>query len=265
MGTSDKASHDAASWSPDAAGTQWTRMIGGMLDPTCDEREDLWTEFLAHYRPLIARCMRARLSAVGQQVRTEELVDEFFSYLATGAVLRTADRTLGRFRCYLQGAIALFAKSQLRTTARHVTGLDERLEYVADGSDPQADFDRRHDREYAQGLLHAALARLHGSRPDLATALAMRYGIRCEFWAGTREMTSAEIAEHLGLPRASTVRNHLQEARRLLRATLRHDIGQTIHSPDPDEHASLFVDERSLVESHVEGLFPGLVTGTDDA
>jgi DNA-directed RNA polymerase specialized sigma24 family protein len=240
-------------------------MIQGMLDPDRADREHLWTEFLAHYRPLIARCMRARLAARGQQVRTAELVDEFLSYLATGAVLRTADRAQGRFRCYLQGAIALFAKSQLRAGARHVTGLEEVLASVATGSDPQAEFEQQHDREYAHGLLHAALGRLHGSRPELATALAMRYGIHCEFWAGTGEQTSAEIAEALGLPQASTVRNHLQDARRTLRAMLRHDIGQTIHSTDPDEHASLFLDERSVVESHVEGLFPGLVTGADDA
>jgi hypothetical protein len=264
MGSADSPSGSHDAWAGGSRGTLWTQLIDVMLDRRHPNRDGLWREFLARYERPITNCMRARLAEQGRQDRTEEFVGDFIADMCAGAVLRTADRSKGRFRCYLQVAIRFYVAHEARTGKRLLQVEVGALEALADHRDPIDEIDHEHDLAYGIGLVQQALARLHAENPGLARAIAMRYGIRCEFWAGGPEAKSPAIAEALAVDTASTARGRLQSGLDKLRAMLRFDIAQTIHGDDRAGFETAFVDERDVIERCIEEGFPGLLTETTD-
>lgn len=209
--------------------TQWSLLARATVNGGAAEREAL-AEFFRRYRaPVVAFIARTRPA----RNDAEDVAQNFFVALIEDSLLRRADRTRGRFRSFLIGALV-----------RHLAREDERAAAakrgggaVGAGWDELADADqptvapevvRLFDREWALALLgrvrmetEAALTVRHGA----ASAMLLRF-----LPGAARTPSYEEAASGLGWTLAK-LKTEVFRLRADFRAALRAEVALTVDSP----------------------------------
>lgn len=201
----DSNSASSDSWGGE---TDW-HLIGKVSgrDPDADP-ERAWLDLVERYRGPVQRSLMRRLR---NAPAAEEAASDFFSYLFQKQVLPKADRDQGRFRCYIQGVIRLYAKQWKRASSVGGVHDVEALESAATAADNEAE--REEELAWAKEVLSHAFDRLGRSALRDAEMLQRVYGlggrtpISREQLARERSMTMN--AMHVALHRA---RNNLKDS-----------------------------------------------------
>lgn len=216
--------------------THWTQItLAARDDETPEAREALETLCL-RYWPAIYGFLRRRRH---DPAEAEDLTQGFFVHLLDGKTLARADRTRGRFRSFLLGALRRFlADEQRRNGAlkrgrgKVVEGMDfdgEEAGYLEE-ADPALTPDEVYDRRWAATVLEAAFAELE--REFLESGQAERFGILKRFLAEeAADGDYAAEADRLGVaPR--TVSSLVARFRERYRELVRRHVLTTVDGPD---------------------------------
>lgn len=209
--------------------TQWTRTIeaAGSADPAV-AREGL-ERFCLEYQDAIRRFM---LRQGCSESDARDLAQEFLyghvlkKWDAGDTLLHRARRDIGRFRCFLSGALRHFladrrtAAAALKRGAGKVDSLDEAMEAgLQPGAGTADDSGRQFDIDYARTLLLRAANSLRHCDQNLALLM--------------RRKSQAEVATELGMSEGAVRKMH-HDFRHRLGAAIREQVAQTVGS-DPAE------------------------------
>ncbi len=238
--------------------TLWTEVVQVAGDPGAERsrREASWERLVGMYRRPIELCLRAKLRGHPAAVRSDELVDEFFSYLVQHAIVEKAKRGVGSFRGYIQGVIKNFAHSTKRADAKHGVVFD------ADAMDAGGIDDRlivEEERAWANGLLREALVLLAKKNPRQAEAIRLRYGIAAGAPAQEESALALDaVAARLGSGKHA-IEELLRRARAELKVILLRCVVESLDTSEPETYHLTFVGERDLVLRRAEEEWPGLL------
>lgn len=160
--------------------------------------------------------------------QAKDLTQEFFARLLERDGLKGVDRTRGKFRSYLLGALSHFLSDEHdRRAARKRTPI---LDFAK--AEPQFHPARSFDVDWALTVLERALARLEQEDPRKARLARAARGERTPY---------AELATEWGTT-LGAVKTLAHEARRRLRELLLQDLRATVARADEaeEELADLF-------------------------
>lgn len=235
--------------------TLWTLIVDGVRGGEADRarRESSWVRFLQLYRQPIERSLRGHLHTPALRARSQDLVDEFFSYLAVGDVLASADRARGSFRRFIQGVVRIFVLTHLRGERRSAPLDDGVLAGLGEVDDSVESAD---ERAWFAGMVHAALEVLAAGNPRQARAIRLRYGI--EEGIDSEPLMPAAIATQLGATPHAT-HELLRRGKRELQKILARAVADSIYGGDGEDHGASYARERGRLEERVEGLWPGIL------
>jgi RNA polymerase sigma-70 factor (ECF subfamily) len=230
--------------------THWSLVAAAGAPTSAESRAALAALCEAYWYPLYAY-LRRRGHGVDS---AEELAQAFFAMLIESNTLKNADRSLGRFRSYLLGALKHFlgtqsqqAKAAKRGGGRRIVSLDtadaeNRLhKELIDNRSPERIF----DRQWALNVLNLALARLqeqfqHEGKTQLFANLH-RY-----LTADDSELKYRQLCEEMEMSEgAIKVAVHRMRAR--YRQMVRQQVARTVASPSDvdDEIRRLFIALRA--------------------
>lgn len=234
--------------------TLWTLIVEGVRAGGADRarRESSWSRFVQIYRQPIERALRGHLHTPALRARSQELVDEFFSYLAVGDVLASADRARGSFRRFIQGVIRIFVLDHLRRE-RRAERLDDAA--LADLGDVDDSVESADERAWFAGMVHAALGVLEAGNPRQAKAIRLRYGID---GVDAGPMMPAAIALELDATPHAT-HELLRRGKRELQKILARAVGDSIYGAGGEDHRANFERERKRLEDRVDDIWPGIL------
>ncbi len=213
---------------------------GGADGPisTTRSRRALAELFRAYWFPLYAFVRRRGY----EHAAAEDLVQEFFARLLERNSLATADRSRGRFRSFLLGAVKHFlsnqrarARAQKRGGGRTVIpldGPDGETRYACEPVDDMTP-ERLFDRQWALAVLDEVLRRLAAEYGQAGKESLFRAVEPC-LTGGTKAIDYRAVAEELAMTRPA-VRTAVHRLRRRYRALLQDEIAQTVDSPDEIE------------------------------
>ncbi len=226
--------------------THWSLVVAARGDEASQTRARAALEQLCrtYWYPLYA-FVRSRGHAA---IDAQDLTQAFFARIIETGGFASADRTRGRFRSYLLGAMKHFLTNEWHRARTQKRG--GRVQFVAwDALDPEARYagtaqesdDPEHlfEREWALQTIAGALETL---RDEMAAA-----GKSAQFDAlkgsltGQDELPRDEIAARLGLT-AGAVKVAVHRLRQRYRTLLRAAIAQTV-----DNEADLDDEMRYLV------------------
>jgi RNA polymerase sigma-70 factor (ECF subfamily) len=181
----------------------------------------------AYYAPVVTF-----LACQGRgEDEARELAHEFFAGVLVGRSLGAADRTRGRFRNYLLGAVKHFAanRRERERAARRGGGAGHaELDPGIPGADAPADHERAFDRQWALTVLARALA---ATRCRLADAGKERQFDVLKLSLTGANFSHADAAEQLGLSEGA-----LKVAVHRLRQRFREAVMEEIADTVPAEH-----------------------------
>lgn len=237
--------------------TLWTLIVDGVRGGATDRahRESSWARFVETYRQPIERALRGHLHTPALRARSQELVDEFFSYLAVGDVLATVDRARGSFRRFIQGVIRIFVLAHLRRESRSASLDDAVLAELGEVDDCVESAD---ERAWFAGMVHAALEVLAAGNPRQARAIRLRYGIDGGDGVPREPQMPAAIAADLGATPHAT-HELLRRGKRELQKILARAVADSIYGGDGEDHGVTYARERKRLQERVEDLWPGML------
>lgn len=219
--------------------TRWTLVMQAQGD-THESRTALSELCAAYWNPVVHFLRREGRN----DDDSRELAQEFFARLLARGSIGEADRTKGRFRSYLLGALKHFLSDRRRNEGREKRGGDvvhESLDAPASEdspglqiADPSAEFpDKQFDREWA----HAIMAR---SLSVVQTAFE-KAGKGAQFellkpWlvGDTDNLSQADAAAKLGVS-TGAIKVTIHRLRKDFRSAVEAEIAQTVPSDDDVE------------------------------
>lgn len=172
---------------------------------------------------------------------SRELAQEFFARLLARGCIGEADRSKGRFRSYLLGALKHFLTDRRRNEGREKRGGDvihESLDApAADGScglqiaDPSVAFsDKYFDREWALSIMARSLAAVQLSFAQ-AGKTAQFEALKPWLVGDTENLSQSEIAAELGIS-TGAIKVMIHRLRKEFRDAVESEIAQTVPSLD---------------------------------
>lgn len=216
--------------SPVFATTRWTQVLAARGDSD-SARTALSELCAAYYGPVLAFL---RHTGTGTE-EAEDVAHEFFASLLTRNGVAGADRSRGKFRSYLLGALKHFVANRQRQSSRvkrggeveHVplisnaeTGLE--VPVAAPGPELEALF----DHEWALAVVEGALAQLEQEARSAGTG--EQFAVLKAWLAFDSEPGSqAEAATRLGLNEGA-VKVAVHRLRRRFRELVRAEVSQTL-------------------------------------
>ncbi|MFQ5503982.1 MAG: hypothetical protein ACE5F1_04190 [Planctomycetota bacterium] len=215
-------------------------MVWKLLDPKADP-DHSWKWLLDRYREPIRKCVRLHLRGSPD---TDQVADEFFSYLFMKSILPKVDPRRGKFRAFIQGVLRLYLKHHLRNGDR-AGNLDEADNIAARLEDPE--IEKQEERVWAQRVFELSLKRLMAEMPRDSEILIQSSGIPKPGAAGGAlpshpKPPRNELARRFALkPNAIDQAKH--RARQRLRVLIRRELKATVAS------LSELREEYRLVES----------------
>lgn len=178
----------------------------------------------------------------------QDLVQGFFAYLLDGNCLARADRSRGRLRCYLLGALKHYIASERRKENRQKRGGGHTdLPFVIDWKEADGRFaaeptcddsqqpDRQFDRRWARAILDRVLNRLAEEHAEKGKSAAFR-ALSQYLGRDTSEKTYLETAARLGL-KEGAVKVAVHRMRKRYGELLHDEIARTLSIPEavPEE------------------------------
>lgn len=212
--------------------TQWTLLALASLDGDTTAKEALAGFFLRYRGPVVRTLQRRGLA----ESRVEDMAHDFFLSLMESSSLKRADRSRGRFRQFISGALNHFLASDVRYHTRQRRGGDATHVSLETGGTVAAETagaggvdEAALDREWALAVFGRALESLaaawHGSGKHERFRV-----LRC-FLPGTQEVLShQEAAARLGISDTG-FRTELSRIRSQFRGFLREEVAATVASP----------------------------------
>lgn len=244
------ASHDShIDSSPNHAGqfatTHWSLVIAAGRSNDAESAAALERLCRTYWLPLYAY-IRRRVSDINE---AQDLTQAFFMRLLEKNYMADADPERGRFRAFLLTAFKHFlsnewekARAQKRGGGVSPLPLDFKIGDSQVGSVKADDLtaDEIYERQWAITLLNRVMQRLE--RELDRAGKSQQYASLKEFIVGADKFASyADVAAELGMTE-SAARMSVTRMRRRYRELLRHEIAQTVSSPEQvdDEIRQLF-------------------------
>ena len=156
--------------------------------------------------------------------RAEELADDFFSYLYEKEVLKKARPSVGRFRCYVQGVIKRYVRSNLRDGDSRTVPVDESGPIPA--AEEEMPVDLEEDAEWAKQTLMNAVEKLGRQNPDDGELLLKDLGI-----GPFKKVARKQLAKDMNCS-IETLNVKICRARKKLRDLIEEEIRDTVGSDD---------------------------------
>jgi DNA-directed RNA polymerase specialized sigma24 family protein len=172
---------------------------------------------------------------------SRELAQEFFARLLARGGIGDADRTKGRFRSYLLGALKHFLAERRRNEGREKRGGDAVIESLnapaPEGSprlqiaDPSAAFSDKHfDREWAHSIMARSLDAVQSSF-EKAGKSAQFEALKPWLVGDTEALSQSDAAAKLRLT-TGAIKVMIHRLRKDFRNAVEAEISQTVPSPD---------------------------------
>ncbi len=216
------------------APTRWTLVLRARGD-SAEAKAALSELCEAYYQPV----MRFLRREGREEDAAQELAQEFFARVLSGAGFASADPERGRFRSYLLGALKHFLGDQRERERRQKRGggaTIEQLESSTDTSpgldvaDPSAlPPDAWFDREWALAVMDRALAALAAefAKGDKAAHFE---ALKPWLVGETPALSQADAAKSLGMSEGA-VKVAVHRMRRRFRELVKVEIAQTLPNP----------------------------------
>lgn len=219
--------------------TRWTLVMQAQGD-THESRTALSELCAAYWNPVFHFLRREGRN----DDDSRELAQEFFARLLARGSIGEADRTKGRFRSYLLGALKHFLSDRRRNEGREKRGGDvvhESLDAPASEdspglqiADPSAEFpDKQFDREWAHAIMGRSL--------DAVQTAFEKAGKGAQFellkpWlvGDTDNLSQADAAAKLGVS-TGAIKVTIHRLRKDFRSAVEAEIAQTVPSDDDVE------------------------------
>ena len=215
------------------ATTHWTVVLTAARRDTSRAEAALERLCRTYWYPIYAFVRRRGYSPED----AEDLTQAFFLCLLQRQSLVRVERSRGRFRSYLLGALNHFmANEQAKVRAQKRGGGQKALSLNLAAAEHRFDLepahhdtpDRLFDREWAGTLLDAVLTRLEGEYQDKPEL----FGVLKQTLAGAgASQPYANLAEQLKVSEGA-VRVSVHRLRARYRELLRAEIAETVSSPD---------------------------------
>lgn len=185
-----------------------------------------------YWKPIYVFLLHQRYSAPD----AEDLTQEFFSQLIADRTLRRADRTRGRFRSFLLGALRRFLADDAERRAALKRGADCEIVSLSTLGEPEipavagASAEDAFEARWARALFEATLAELRAE--FLAENEALRWDLMRQFLpgGGGAAPAYADAARALGLGEGA-FKSVVHRLRTRYRATLRRQVACTVGAP----------------------------------
>lgn len=227
--------------------TQWSMVLGAVAADDKSRVQVSWRRLVERYKDPIRRAIQR---GIGGAAGSEDLVDEFFSYLFEHNVLAKVRPQAGKLRAYIQVVLRHFLHHR-RRDQRAWQELDEANAPGASAADLAAE--RDDEAEWASHVLRLALAGLMRRAARDGDVLLRYYGIAWpDVDVARAPQSREEIAADLGITLAA-VDQATYRARRTLRSCLERELRETVDNAD--DHAS----EVELVGKRLLEAYPGLL------
>jgi DNA-directed RNA polymerase specialized sigma24 family protein len=217
--------------------TRWS-VVRAAGRPTCTESQQALAALCTRYwYPLYAYSRRRGLDAD----QAADVTQGFFTHILQQKIVRCADPTRGRFRCYLLGAFKHFmshewckARAGKRGGGRKFVSIDSHEAEARYVFEPAHNLtaERLFDRQWALTILEFAMDELH--RQCSKAGKAQQFLRFKRFLAGGSGAEYREAGAELGLGEGA-VRVLVHRLRRRYRQLLCDNIRQTVESPDQVE------------------------------
>lgn len=235
--------------------TAWSVVLSARDGDSGASRAALEALCRVYWPPLYAYIRRRGYS----REDARDLTQGFFARLLEYDFLEHVERERGRFRTFLLAYLDHFLANEWRrehaqrrggngiTLTLDCPDAEERLHLEAG---PSLDPCRQYDRQWAQTLLGAAMARLGQEYADGGKA-ALFEGLRPRLLAGCETPGYRELGERLGLSEGA-LKVAVHRLRRRYAALLREEVARTVEDP-----ADVDAELRYLIE------VMGAPTGSD--
>ena len=186
---------------------------------------------------------------------SQELAQEFFTRVLSGAGVSGADPTRGRFRSFLLGALRHFLADRRRHAQRQKRGGSVDVISIESGGtdsspgiqvpDPGASFtDARFDREWALAVMEHALAAIQ-QEAQTSGKTAQFEALKPWLIGETENLSQESAAIELGMT-TGAVKVAIHRLRRGFREAVKAEISQTIDDPDDlDEELQYLISALS--------------------
>ncbi|HKP04856.1 MAG TPA: hypothetical protein VJU77_16000 [Chthoniobacterales bacterium] len=225
------------------ASTRWTiiRKAAQSQTPTIDSQNALSELCGIYWQPVYLFLRRQGKPAHDAQ----DLTQGFFADLIENRAYARAERSKGRFRSFLLGALKHFLADEHDRDRAQKRGGGAILRELDDVAISEAEVhaaranngsaDHVYDREWASSLLRQSLSRL-AQECAVAGKGALFQALKSQLSVGAEtQIPYDEIAPHLGRP-VVTLRSDVGRLRARFRAILREEVGGTLtNSAEVDE------------------------------
>jgi DNA-directed RNA polymerase specialized sigma24 family protein len=223
---------------PDSAfhATRWTLVMQARGD-TPESRTALSELCAAYWNPVFYFLLREGRT----DDHSRELAQEFFARLLARGGIGEADRTKGRFRSYLLGALKHFLAERRRNEGREKRGGDAVIESLdAEGTDnspgmqvadPSAVFpDRLFDREWAHAIMERSLSAVQSSFEGAGKGAQFEV-LKPWLVGDTDNLSQSDAAAKLGM-NSGAIKVTIHRLRKDFRTAVEAEIAQTVPSPE---------------------------------
>lgn len=178
----------------------------------------------------------------------EDITHDYLLHLREKETLRRVDRTRGRFRSFLLGALKRFLADRAERAAALKRGGSHgtiSLEDVLPENLPQeeAGIAAAFDRRWARGLLALALARLEEEQRG-----APHFEIVRRFLPGSTEVPPYEEAARTAGTSLAAFKSEVHRIRGLFRALLRREVALTVGAPDEVDEEMRLLQQALMAE-----------------
>lgn len=223
-------------WGPE---TRWTAILNaaGGADPRAVN--DAWKVLLERYREPVRASLKRH--APGEDL--DEMFAGFFAYVFDRRALARADKSRGRFRCFLQGVLKNYVREHRRARGREVADIED-MPIAAPHEAPAVEIEE--ETAWAVAYLKQALIEFRKKNARDAHILMASTGV-----FGTPVMSSTELAEHHGMQE-----NAIYQARKRAKDTLRTYLTAVVATAT-DGPADT-IEENELISVRLMSAFPGL-------
>lgn len=219
--------------------TRWTLVMQAQGD-THESRTALSELCAAYWNPVFHFLRREGRN----DDDSRELAQEFFARLLARGSIGEADRTKGRFRSYLLGALKHFLSDRRRNEGREKRGGDvvhESLDAPASEdspglqiADPSAEFpDKQFDREWAHAIMARSLSAVQTAFEKAGKGAQFEL-LKPWLVGDTDNLSQADAAAKLGVS-TGAIKVTIHRLRKDFRSAVEAEIAQTVPSEDDVE------------------------------
>ncbi len=214
--------------------TQWTLIVSPAAgDGT--EAQNALAELCRLYWYPVYSFVRARSESAEE---AQDLTQEFFLQLLGKNILKTADRSVGRFRCYLIASLKYFLSDQADRRSAQKRGGSLTISIDLSGAETRfaRDFatydtpERAFDRQWAVTVVAQACEQLQEMMTHEGRQ-ATFHRLRAYLPGGSAPSSYAALATDLGMSENS-VKVAIHRLRRRYRELLRANVSQTLADPE---------------------------------